>query len=275
MNKQFAWFLGFLASDGSIICPTYRNKGDERHIGFTIHHKDKNALNLVKKITSTNANVREYPNYKSPQAQINIYDRMDIIEKYKNIKNEIPENIKGFERHYLRGLVDGDGCLHYRQNRKTLSVIFVNEKYEIVDGFTTILSNLLGIEKKEPNFVPKDNLYRVSWEGKIARLIAWYLYHGDIDDCVLQRKLDYFNEYVNKGIGLDGFIKTINLDIKQQHILPKTSSADSLYWCKILQKCLKTFFNINTTPIPVNKGTKKYYELYVSIANMQGLRINN
>jgi hypothetical protein len=272
LNEDFAWFLGYLASDGSIIRPTYRKKGDERHIGFTIHHKDKEVLQLVKKITSTNATVKEYPSYKSPQAQLNIYDRMDIIEKYGDvIKKNAPEDIEGFERHYIRGLIDGDGCLNYRENRNSFRINLTNNSFEIVNWVANTLSQKLGIEKKDPRFKSRENLYIIEWEGKVAKLIAWYLYHGEIANCALERKLLYYKKYVTNKGNLKGFFEALALNMNGQNISPATSYKDSLKWCKILQRCLLSFFGIRTTPITVNKGTKKYYELYVPMANTQGL----
>lgn len=271
MNKDFAWFLGFLASDGSIVRPTYRSKGDESHLIFCIKNTDIKVLEKVKNILQTNANIREYPNYKSPQAQLNVYDRKDIIEQYGDIKRKVPEDVLRYERHYMRGLVDGDGCLNYRSDRKSFRINIINQERDIVDWFGKTLHEKLNVSHKEPRFKPQDNLWILEWEGKVARLIAWYLYHGDIQSSVLDRKLKYYQEYL-LGDSKDytyheELIKAANLKLINNHLLMVTNSQDTLRWCHIIQKLLM----VKSTPIPVNKGKTKYYELYLPMANMQDM----
>jgi|SRR5579875_3476216 len=262
MNKEFAWVLGMLLSDGSIINPSYRKKGDERHLNWTLHIKDKEVLEKIKTILNTKANIAEYPEYKSPQAKLRIYDRMDIVEKYADIKSKIPEDIIGYERHIMRGMVDGDGCLHYRKNRGSFRINFINEVYEIVEWFSKTLSKFIGIPLKEPKYKPQDHLWIVEWEGKVAKYIAWFLYHGDIEHCVLKRKYDYYKKYVlnkkNSDSYLEELLNSLDLKIKDKKISMNTHWGTTLDWCKMLQFVLKPCI-----PIPVNKGKKKYYELYL------------
>lgn len=265
MNKEFAWFLGMLVSDGSIVRPTNRGKGDEKRITFCIKNTDKPVLYKIKAILNTGANVREYPNYKSPQAQINIYDRKDIMNDYDDIKTVVPD-IDGYERHFIRGICDGDGCLNYRVNRNSFRINFINEHYEIVKWISNTLSDNLLIEYKEPKFKECDNLYIIEWEGKIARLIAWYLYHGSIDNCCLDRKKDYYKKYVlddNDVSGNDEIVKALNLDILNDTMCMNVNASKTLNWCHIV----KNIINLNVTPVPQNKGKTKYYALHIKTSD--------
>ena len=279
MDKYFSWFLGFLASDGSIVRPTYRRKGDESHISFCIHHDDGEVLYKIKEILKTKANVRLYPNYDSPQAQINIYDRKDIICDFEDIKDIVPNGV--LMRHYIRGVCDGDGCLAYRFNRNSFRINIVNESYGILNSICTEISNIFNISKKKPRWKSQDNLYIIEWEGKIARLIAWWLYSGDIDGCVLQRKLDKYIEFVlcgeeNRFKPDEIFVATGN---KGEYLINKHSdgiiismmvdSRNSLRWAKIFSKIIK-----RSTPIPVNKGQRKYYSLYIPVINTQSIQVD-
>ncbi len=269
MNKEFAWFLGWLLTDGSITRPTYRNKGDETHIQFCLHVKDAELLEKIRTVIQTNATVKVYPLYKSPQSTLRVYDRKDICKSYSNIKHEIPD-INGYERHFIRGLIEGDGCLHYRQNRNSFRINFINTDLKIVKWVSSMISSSLGIQYKEPRYKQQDHLYIIEWEGKVAKLIAWWLFHGDINNCCLNRKLQYYNTYVcpqiydydiSLLIATDCIINNTNVQLKVAHY-------ESLRWAHIIQKLL----HIKTTPITVNKGQKKYYELYIhknQIANTQ------
>lgn len=267
MTKEFAWFLGFLLTDGCINKPAYRNKGDETHIEFCIHIKDEEALHKIKNIVQTRANIRTYPNYQSPQAKLCIYDRKDIITKYENIKTVIPSDITGYERHFIRGLIDGDGCLYKRKNRNEFVVNFIDEYYDIVEWVNTTISLLLGVNKKLITRKECDHVYTMTYSSKEARLVAWWLYHGDIDHCCLSRKLDYYKEHVlNYNIFNnqdDELIYAIQGSITNDSIIPNAMASKTLYWCHILQSLL----SIKCNPICTNKGKTKYYYLHIPKAS--------
>ena len=74
MTKDFAWFLGWLFTDGHI-----PRKGSSGYItgllSFNCQYLDTEVLYKIKNILDSSANVREYPNYKSPQSQLRIYNK--------------------------------------------------------------------------------------------------------------------------------------------------------------------------------------------------------
>lgn len=265
MNKEFAWLLGYLLSDGCINRPTYRGKGDETHLEFICKYDDREVLQKVKDILETKANIREYPDYKSPQAKIAIYDRKDIIEQYSNIKTVVPiDDIQGYERHFIRGLIDGDGCLHYRENRDILIINFINEYPDIVRWVTWTIITTLDLPQKNIRHIERDHIWSVSWEGNIARLIAYWLYHGDIDNCCLKRKRDKYKEIVLDNKEFDNNNLEMLYAIKAYldengSIKFKVPCQKTLAWCHRTQKLL----DYNTVPVTHSKGTDKYYELYV------------
>lgn len=278
MNNSMSWLLGFLTTDGYFCYPKYRKKGDERHFGFCIHYKDAEVLYKIKDILQTKANVRVYPDYKSPQASMAIYDRKDIIDLYHNIKNSIPQGI--VVKHYLRGLIDGDGCLNYRSNRKSVRINLTNASYNVVNFFAKIVSDKFDIPYKTPIFKTCDNLYIIEWEGKIAKLIAWWLYHGNISECVLKRKLDYYvnfvlcdhsahnrNDELLVAIGNDGEYK-LHKHNDGIAVSLLTDSSKSLEWAKRISKLIP-----HSTPIPVNAGQNKYYSLYIPVINTQSIKV--
>lgn len=276
VNKEFAWFLGYLLSDGCINKPKYRGKGDEIHLSFICKIDDKEVLYKVKEILQTKAVVHEYPNYKSPHAKLRSYDCKDIIKKYADIKTTIPPDIVGFERHFIRGLFDGDGCLYYRASRDSFVMNFVDEVKEITQWVAnTITTNLL-LPQKQAKYRVKDHLWEIAWEGNTARLIAWWLYHGDISHCSLKRKLEKYQQCVlnclpskNENINILRASKAF-ID-ENDEIAFLVPSLQTLDWAKRLQHVL----SFNTIPVFHNKGRRKYYHLYVpdksSIADMRDI----
>ena len=223
----------------------------------------------------TTSNVHLYPEYKSPQARFDTARRRDIVEKYANIKTTIPNDIDGYERHFIRGLIDGDGTLSVRKNRYgSLRLGFIDEYQNIVEWTSNTICETLGLPQKNPRYVPQSHVWEIMWEGTVARLIAWWLYHGNIDACCLSRKRDKYLEQV-----LDG--KTFSTDYEEmlyaakaepngEKINFKLPFCSTLDWCHRIQKLLP----FNTVPIFNNPGKRKYYNLYVPswkkrIANTQ------
>ncbi len=274
MTKEFAWMLGILLSDGCINKPSYRHKGDETHLEFICKYDDRKLMYKIKDILGASGNVCEYPDYKSPQAKLRVYNRKDIIEKYNDIKTKVPDDIKGYERHFIRGLIDGDGCLYYRKNRKSFCLSFVNEYESIVSWVAQTICNLLKFPEKNIRYISKDHIYEVRWEGNLARILAYWLYYGDISSCTLDRKQKYMYRYVlnDKDIDYDAAILyTANADIQDNEISFRTPYSKTLLWCHIVQNLL----SFHTVPVFHNKGKKKYYRLYIpKNVNTQSVDIN-
>lgn len=278
MDREFAWMLGFLLSDGSITRPTYRKKGNENHLQWQIKATDDNVLLKIKDILGTKAEIRYYEPYEtmtgSSFCKLRVYDRKDIIRDYDDIKTKVPDIPTILTRHFMRGLVDGDGTIHVRKNRNNSPRFrMINQVYEIIEWFSQTLSDLLEIPYKEPRWRHQDNLWEIEWEGRVAKLIAWFLYHGDIENCCLDRKKEYYLERFVKGRDLNPlqeFIQCMEFSIKFDKISPQVPSKASLEWVKRTKKVLDLS---NATPVPVNKGKTKYFELHLpenlSIVNTQ------
>lgn len=265
MNKEKAWLLGYLLSDGTITRPPYRGKGDETHMQFICKYSDREVMYKLKDILGTSAKVHEYPNYKSPQAKLRPYDRRDIINEYSDIKQRVPaEKIAGYERHFIRGCVDGDGTLSYRASRDSFRIGFIDEVKDITQWVANTVCEHLMLPHKEVRWMPQNNVFEVLWEGTLARLIAWWLYHGNVQHCSLQRKYDKYNEVVTDNklfISTDDelmYVAKAFFD-KNGEIAFITPGCQTLDWCKRLQKLL----SFNTVPVFHNKGKRKYYHLYV------------
>lgn len=265
MNQEKAWLLGYLLSDGSIVRPTYRGKGDETHLTFICKYDDRKILEKVKNILQTNARIKDYPDYKSPQSKIDIYDQKDFIKKYNNIKTEIPEeDIFGYERHFIRGLFDGDGCIYYRENRDTLIMNFINEYENITQWVIDTISEKLNIPSKKCRYVEKDHIWVVAWEGNIARLIAYWLYSGNIKSCCLDRKRNKYLEVVLNNNHFDNKDDELLYAVKayideNNEIAFRVPKQQTLPWAQRLQSLL----SYNTVPVFHNKGKRKYYHLYI------------
>ena len=182
----------------------------------------------------------------------------------KNIKINIPvEDIKGFERHFIRGIVDGDGCIHYRKSRSSIILNIVNQHKESLQLITNIITEHLLLPQKEVKYIKNDDLWVVKWEGNIAKLIVWWLYHGNIDDCCLLRKYNCYKKYILNNNIFDNYddelLFAVNAKVKKNEIGFNVPNLNSLDWAKRLQNLL----SYKTQPIYHNPGKRKYYKLYI------------
>ena len=190
--------------------------------------------------------------------------------------NNLSENIAGYERHFIRGYFDKNGILSYRKKRKILRVRFTSKDKWFADCICNTICNQLGLPPKNTRWVPQNHAYEVLWEGKIANIIAWWLYHGDIDICCLPRKKETYkhrvledhlfqNEWQEMLYAANAYV---NEDGNIGFCFPSTQT---LRWCKILQ----TILPVHTVPVFHNKGKRKYYQLYIPdknfVANMRDM----
>jgi len=172
--------------------------------------------------------------------------------------------IKGNERHFIRGILDIKGSLSYRSGRNSLRVSINNESFDIVDWCSKTICKELKLEYKLPKYKEKDHIYIIEWEGRVANLIAWWLYHGSMEKCCLQRKYNYYKQYVLNNRDLTGeeeLFYAISATKEDNRILPNINASLTLKWCHIIQALVK----YNTVPIFKNKGKTKYYFLHVPV----------
>ena len=185
--------------------------------------------------------------------------------KYTKIKSEVPiEDIKGFERHFIRGLFDGDGTLSTRKNRGTFRIGFIDEKENITQWVSDTITSTLKLDYKKCRWVPQNNVYEVLWEGNIANLIAFWLYHGDIENCCLRRKLEKYKSDVLNNKTFDSLDEEMLYAAKaymnqENEIAFNVPGLQTLKWCHRVQNLL----SYNTTPVFHNKGRRKYYHLHI------------
>lgn len=264
MTKELAWLLGYLLSDGHFA----KNKDGllNNTLSFICKYDDREVLYKVKAILKSKNKVGEYPYCKSPSAQLKACNCAEIVSQFHNLKTVIPESeIVGFERHFIRGLVDGDGsiCIRIRKGTTTCRFSFINEYPQIVQWVTNTISTMIGIPLKSIRYVSQSHVWETQREGSYARIIAWWLYHGNIEHCCLERKRQKYLQEVADGKIFDSEDEAIlyvaKAYTKDNAIHMNKPSMNTLTWCHILQKML----SFKTTPVFHNPGKRKYYLLHI------------
>ena len=123
-TEEKAYWLGFMYADGYIVAPRKYNtirvgisitKGDKNHL-----EKFKKTINFTGKIHDYNGGKSKYKGSKpycrilisSPKMAQDLIDKGCIIEKTDKLKYPSTDIVpKHLEKHFIRGLIDGDGSI--------------------------------------------------------------------------------------------------------------------------------------------------------------------
>lgn len=153
-NEHKAYWLGFLFADGNI----YNNQ-----LSIEIHEKDKELLEQFKKDLKLNSKISIRKRKNTTVCCIRVISKhiCESLSKYGIVPNKtfntkhLPEIPEKFLRHFIRGLIDGDGWI----------TIDKNGKYHI--GFTTNYQSVCEDFKKYCNILT-DNLCksRITFKDK-------------------------------------------------------------------------------------------------------------
>lgn len=184
-SDKFYW-LGFLAADGSVVNNT-----------LIIHLNiiDKKHLELFKVFIEANYNVEEIlnsQNRETSKIQINSFELISYLRKYNIIQNkslifsipvkEIPEK---YLFDFLRGLIDGDGCIRIN-NHQQISLSFCSGSKKCVEQ----MNEFLGINNKISKY---ENTYSIQVTGnKKAKAILDKLYSTSTENTRLSRKYQIY-----------------------------------------------------------------------------------
>jgi len=174
-------------------------------------------------------------------------------------------------RHYLRGLVDGDGCIHHRK-RGGVILVFVNKHEWIVKDFAYCVSKHIGLDFKVPKRIEKDHIWRIQYEAREARMVLWWMYHGDVEHMSLRRKRAEYIKLVNEGYDPANqlFQAIFGKELRYNPVpvnnglyipLSCAPNTDTLKLCQAICRAFD-MCNIRIQPIFKNKGYYKYYVPY-------------
>ena len=166
-NKQYfkeintnnkAYWLGFIYADGYIIRNT---KSRNYELGIELNKKDVALLQLFNKELG---NVHEITfkhgqkyfngyNYETDSCVIRVYskeivnDLMSLnVMQDKTNKKDFPICNNEYFFDFLRGFMDGDGCIYINSNKNLLNVHFTNSNISFLEYLNNEIKNRLCIE---------------------------------------------------------------------------------------------------------------------------------
>lgn len=270
MNDNFAWILGWAQTDGSF-------DKERPRIQFRVEPTDIDVLHKIKYLLNDFDNqIFIKPNNEGTGkiAEFKITHRN--LYSFKYIKTENPPDFSPSEtRSFLRGLFEGDGSLYWDKRCKHNVIEFTNANVNMVDYVNKTISYLLNFPAKDTKIDFKRRFegkqkketipsYRIYWTGRRANLIAWYLWHGNIEDVSLDRKRNlYYCQVLENNLSkieLENLLKAVKCIIIDDKIHINIRGDLTLEWAQRLKHVLCN----NATPIILrqNKNKEKIVKYY-------------
>lgn len=201
-TEDKAYWLGFLYADGNIMQGVSQNTGRRYSGTLDIGLKASDDTHLMKFAEAINfqgkIKYRDINGY--PSCRIQVYSKdlctgliskgctpsKSLTLKFPSI-NVVPNNLI---RHFIRGYIDGDGCIFHKDGTSEFIVNVVGTL-----NVLTMIQNILhdNINTGRPQIVSKGRAYQMTYGGAINfKKVCSYLY----DDCgvYLDRK---YQKYIN------------------------------------------------------------------------------
>ncbi|MBI2523150.1 hypothetical protein HYW19_02050 [Candidatus Woesearchaeota archaeon] len=180
-SEEMAYILGFIAADGCIA----KNRSSYK-LYFSIHEKDKDLLEKIRKILAPKNKVSYYKKermYHFSFASTEMYnDLMKLGVTIRKTFTIMPPKIpKEYLRHYLRGLFDGDGCIHIFKRKdcvRTLPSVSLVGNINMVNYVRKVFNNLTNSKLKAYKITAKygNIMGKLNYTCKNAVKILDFLY---------------------------------------------------------------------------------------------------
>lgn len=195
-TENKAYWLGFILADGYI--QTHNNS---KYIAIGLKLEDKKHLEKFKKDIQATYEIKEYSgkgyneNHKIARILISSEKLYDDLRKYGITENKTfyetyPRLPLQLQRHFIRGVFDGDGCVYYAKRDKCLGVHICGNK-DLLLGITKYFENL-GCSK---NIVKTRSISDIHYTHKKALFVLNEMYKEST--IYLDRKYDIYKKYIS------------------------------------------------------------------------------
>lgn len=203
IDKDVAWILGWLATDGSV---------NEKHYTISIGITDKEILEKIAKIVNYDGPIKEtspnkYKNIssygKKPMYTIcinSIIATKKLVElgihQNKTFDLEFPKIPKEHFFSFLRGAIEGDGSIVFdKRGRLTVSINSASRKFiEQLREAIPFNSTLFVPNKHKPHVL------RISWTGKNAVKLCELIYQNCGENFLTRKREKFLNYLKVKGL---------------------------------------------------------------------------
>lgn len=203
-TDEKAYWLGFIYADGCVIFnPEKRNY----ELSIQLNKNDDYILSKLSRNIGGNHKLKYIHSYKefngykyeTDSCVLRVYakqiveDLIDIgIVPDKTNKKDFPKCNEYFTA-FLRGFLDGDGCIYIQKNKNLIMVNFTNANYEFFNYINNQLKNQMGIVGNI--YKEKDKKYRlVVYRKNDVKILLDNIY-TDLSYSYLDRKYQIYKSY--------------------------------------------------------------------------------
>lgn len=145
-SEEKAYFLGFMFADGYV----YKGSKNAKAVGLEIHIRDIELIHKLKELLNTSNKVKYRKRANTEVCSINVYSTKmaNDLEKYGIVQNKtkvtkhLPDIAIPYRRHFLRGLLDGDGWVTI-DKKGYFHVGFVSFHKSIAEDFQKACNSLI------------------------------------------------------------------------------------------------------------------------------------
>ncbi|BCO16069.1 recombinase family protein_gp016 [Bacillus phage vB_BceM_WH1] len=202
-NAERAYWLGFILADGSII----RETTGVLRLSIHLAHKDRDHLVKFREAILSDAPIEDGHTFLNGKSHA--YSKIRInsndfclslmergIEPHKSTREKVPTGIpEEFEKDFIRGYFDGDGCFSYWFDSKRQQFVRnfnVIGSQEIVDWIRDRISSKF---KANGKVKPMGKIFRFDVNSEETEKVMNWLYEDA--DTYLLRKYDKYNEWLS------------------------------------------------------------------------------
>lgn len=189
--EEKAYWLGFLFADGAI---TTNGKSYDIELGLKLSDK-KHVEKFAKAVGKENITIDSY----RARCILGSKHMFNVLYNYgcttrKSLTLQFPKlsifKNKELIRHFIRGYVDGDGCLSWANKEHTRCVVSILGTCNFLKGITDMFPATCKLSKNDKN---QDITLVLSYNGKLGFSFCKYLYENST--IYLQRKYERYLQY--------------------------------------------------------------------------------
>lgn len=178
-----SYWAGFIAADGCL-------HTQDTAVSIGLNKRDKDHLRSFAECAGSNHPIHTYADmcvfkihglhhWFVDLLKFNIVPQKTLVLIPPQIENE--EYIRAF----IRGYIDGDGCISQRSDRKSWTVSCVGT-WLVTDWVSRQIANFIGVNNNVPSSI--GSIYNVGWEGPQTKYIVEWLYKDSTPLTRLDRK---------------------------------------------------------------------------------------
>ena len=179
-NENSCYWAGFILADGCI-------RKNVLHIKLS--KKDKSHLEKFLKSIESNYTIKDYENDYSGASCVSIsgnwyksdlFNNFGITER-KTFEVKYPNIPEKYDKHFIRGIFDGDGCITKTTCPSINFVGTIELLLKLSEKFYQIGVKLKSGNKTPPIQISSKNIGSIHYSGKNAKKILDWIY-GDSDE---------------------------------------------------------------------------------------------